>query len=39
MTGNVVISEVYARVHAVLSKDEKHVPDGAWIGTIDCTTL
>jgi hypothetical protein len=38
-TGNVVISEVVAVVFVVLSKAEKHVPDGVLVGTTECATL
>ena len=39
MTGNVVISEVHALTHVVLSKAEKHTPYGESVGTTECVTL
>jgi hypothetical protein len=37
--GNVVISEVDAPTHAVLSKAEKQVPYGELVNTTECITL
>jgi hypothetical protein len=39
MTGNDVISEVDALMYVVLSKAEKHVPNGEFVGTTECLTL
>ena len=39
MTSNVVISEVDAFMYVVLSKAEKHVPYGKFVGTTECLTL
>jgi len=36
---NVVISEVDAPMHVVLSKAEKHVPHGELVSTTECITL
>jgi len=38
MIGNVVISEVDARMYVVLSVTEKHVPKGKLVGTSACLT-
>jgi len=37
--GNVVISEVDALMCVVLSKAEKHVPNGVLVGSTECVTL
>jgi hypothetical protein len=39
MTGNVVISEVYALLYVVLNKAEKHFSNGDLIGTTEYLTL
>jgi len=39
LTGNVVISEVYALVYSVLSEAEKHVPYGELVGTNEWLAL
>jgi hypothetical protein len=35
MAGNVFISEVYSIMYVVLSKAEKHVPCGEFLGTTE----
>jgi hypothetical protein len=39
MTGSVVLSEVYAVIYVVLSKAEKHLFYGDFVGTTGCLTL
>jgi hypothetical protein len=39
MSGNVVIFEVDVLVCAILSKEEKHVPYGGFVGTTECITF
>jgi hypothetical protein len=39
MTGIVVISEVDALMHVILSKGENHVPDGESVGITECIML
>jgi hypothetical protein len=39
ITGNVLMSDVDARMYVVLSKAEKHVPYGELVGTTECMTL
>jgi hypothetical protein len=38
-TGNIVICEVYALMHVVLSEKEKHVPYGETVNSTECVTL
>ena len=39
MPGSIVISEVYALMYVVLSKEEKHVPYSELVGTTKCMRL
>jgi hypothetical protein len=39
VNGNVVISDVDARIYVVLSNAEKHAPCGKLVGTRACITL
>jgi hypothetical protein len=39
MIGNIVISEVDALTHVVLSEAEKYVSYGELVGTTECITL